>query len=80
MFDRVLNTSLTNAFSEISFPNWHLLTQSQQWKLQSNLRNLFKVNKKRPERRHRRRVGILIVNFEHISHMGLVYPFLILNK
>ena len=80
MFDRVLNTSLTNVFSEISFPNRHLLTQSQQWKLQSNLRNLFKVNKKRPERRHRRRVDIFIVNFEYISHMGLVYPFLILNK
>ena len=73
--------SLTNVFSETSFPNRHLLPQSQQWKLQSNLRNLFKVNKKKtPERRHRRRVGICIVNFEHISHMGLVYPFLILSK
>ena len=32
-----------------------------------------------PERRHRRRSGIFIVNFEHISHDVLVFLFLTLN-
>ena len=55
---------------------------------------LFKVNKrnrkicemcskltiKTPERRHERHSRVLIVNFEFISHIPLVFPFLTLNK
>ena len=55
--------------------------------------HLFKVNNKStrtrreiyskltikiPERRHCR-FGVLIVNFEHISHLVLVFPLLTLN-
>ena len=40
---------------------------------------MFKVNKKTPERRHWRRCGVFIVNFEHISHLVLVFLLLILN-
>ena len=33
-----------------------------------------------PERRHWRRSGVFIVNFEHISHLALVFLLLTLNK
>ena len=32
-----------------------------------------------PERRHWRRSGVFILNFEHISHLFLVFPLLTLN-
>ena len=38
-----------------------------------------KLTMKIPERRHWRRFGIFIVDFEHISHLALVFLFLILN-
>ena len=36
---------------------------------------MFKVNKN-----VRRRSGVFIINFEHVSHLFLVFLFLILNK
>ena len=39
---------------------------------------MFKVNNKTPDRRHWRRSGVFIVNFEHISHLSLV--FLLFNR
>ena len=33
-----------------------------------------------PERRHWRRSGVFIVNFEHISHLVLVFLLLTLNR
>ena len=42
--------------------------------------NLLKVNKKTLERRHWRRSGVFIVNYEQISHIFLVFLLLILNK
>ena len=56
---------------------------------------MFKVNKKNtrtrceicskltiktPERRHWRRFGVFIVNFEHISHLVLMFLLLALSK
>ena len=38
-----------------------------------------KLTMKAPERRHWRRPGVFIVNFEHISHLVLVFLLLILN-
>ena len=38
-----------------------------------------KLTIKTPERRHLRRYGVFIVNFEHISHLILVFLLLILN-
>ena len=35
---------------------------------------------KTPERRHWRRSDVFIVNFEHISHLFLVFALLTLNK
>ena len=39
-----------------------------------------KLTIKTQERRHLRRSGIFIVNFEQISHIVLVCPYLTLNK
>ena len=39
-----------------------------------------KLTIKTPERRHLRRSGVFIVNFEHISHLVLVFLLLTLNK
>ena len=39
-----------------------------------------KLTIKTPERRQWRRSGVLTVNFEHISHLFLVFLLLILNK
>ena len=41
---------------------------------------MFKVNIKTPERRHWRRSGVFIVNFEHISHLALMSLFLTLIR
>ena len=41
---------------------------------------MFKVNIKTPERRHWRRSGVFIVNFEHISYLVLVFLLLTLNR
>ena len=38
-----------------------------------------KLTIKTPERRHWRRSGVFIVNFEHISHLVLVFLLLTLN-
>ena len=38
-----------------------------------------KLTRKIPERRHWRRSVIFIVNFEHISHLALVFLLLTLN-
>ena len=40
---------------------------------------MFRVNNKDTERSHWRRSGVFIVNFEHISHLGLVFLLLTLN-
>ena len=35
--------------------------------------NMFKANNKDTERRHWRSSGVFIVNFEHITHLVLVF-------
>ena len=41
---------------------------------------MFKVTIKIPERYQRRRSGVFIFNFEHISHLFLVFLLLTLSK
>ena len=40
---------------------------------------MFKANMETPERRHGRRSGVFIVNFEHISQLVLMFLLLTLN-
>ena len=49
----------------------YLLTQSQQLKHQNNVWNLLKVNSLS---------GVIIFNFEQVSHTVLMFPLLTLNK
>ena len=44
-----------------------------------NTRTCPKLTIKTPERRQWRRSGVFIVNFEHISHLVLVFLLLTLN-
>ena len=41
---------------------------------------MLKLTTKKPERRKWRRAGVFIVNFEHISHLVLVFLLLILSS
>ena len=41
---------------------------------------MFKVNNKNTRRRERCRPGVCIVNFEHISHLFLVFLLFILKN
>ena len=60
--------------------NRRLLVQSQQWKYQDNVWNLFKVNIKDTKWRHWRRSSVFIANFKQISHIDLKFPMSTLNK
>ena len=62
-----------------------LTSQSQQKKSYKKVWSMFKVNDKNtrtleliktPERRHWRLSGVFIVNFEHISHLSVVFLLL----
>ena len=39
-----------------------------------------KLTLKTPERRHWRRSGVFIFNFEQISHIALVFPLFVVKK
>ena len=52
-------------------PSQYLLTQSQQWKHQNNVWNLFKVNNKD---------SFFFVNFEQIAHIAMMFSLLTLSK
>ena len=41
---------------------------------------MFKANNKKPGRRYWCRSGVVIINFEHVSHLFLVFLLLTLNK
>ena len=41
---------------------------------------MFKINNKVPEQRQWRRSDIFIVNFEHISHLVLLFLLLTLSR
>ena len=59
-----------------SMEHRHLLVQSQQWKHQNNLRKLFKLTIKAPERRHK----VIIKTIEDVTDVAMVYLLLDLNK
>ena len=73
---------------------WHKLSESDNWHtqlaftcsksttetLEKGVKHSSKLTIKTPEWPHWQRFGIFIVNFEHISHLFLVYILLTLNK
>ena len=58
-------------YSAYNFFPANLYLQSQQWKHQNNVWNLFKVNL---------RSGVFVANFEQISQIVLVFSLLTINK
>ena len=58
-------------YSAYNFFPANLDVQSQQWKHQNNVWNLFKVNL---------RSGVFVANFEQISQIVLVFSLLTINK
>ena len=58
--------------------NRHLIVQSQQWKQQNNVWNLFNISNK--DTRTTSCTGLFIVNLEQISHIVLVLTLLTLKK
>ena len=48
--------------------------------LEAGVKLCSKLTIKIPERRHRCRSGVFIVNFEHILHLLLVFLLLTLNR
>ena len=72
---------LTSRFHESCVDsNCHLLVQIQQWKLQNDMCNLFKVSNKETKLRQWRCSGVFIINFEHVSHIILLFSLLSSNK
>ena len=65
---------------QLPVPSRHLLVQSQQWKHQKNVWNLFKVKIEDTKRCQWPRFGVIIVNFEYISHIVLVIQIVTLNR
>ena len=60
-----------NHFQE-SLPSQHLLVQSNSRNTRKKCEICSKLTIKTPERRHWHSSTVLIVNFEHISHLFLV--------
>ena len=79
---RVLNTrkrwNKTN--SRIKFPPGIYLLKVNNRNTRTRCDICLKLTIKIPERRHWRRSGVLFVNFEHISHLVLIFLLLILSR
>ena len=76
-------TGQKNDFCKISLESFIfkvLLLQEIILKLSQPAITCSKVTIKTPERRHRRHSGVFIVNFEHISHLVLVFLLLTLSR
>ena len=71
---------LYEQYEEKSYgPSWHLPAQSYNRNTRRRCEICSKLTIKTPEQRIWRRSGIFTVNFEHISHLVLVFLLLTLN-
>ena len=66
-------------FSPVAYPAGIYLLKVNTRNTRKRCEICSKLTTKIPERRHWRRSGIFIVNFEHISHLVLVFLLLTLN-
>ena len=67
-------------FSLIIFPSGICLLKVNNRNTRTRCEICSKLTINTPERRQWRRSGVFIVNFEHISHLVLVFLLLTLNK
>ena len=68
-----------NIFHEIAFPAGIYLLKVNNRNTRKRCETCSKLTIKRPEQRRWRRSTVFIVNFEHISHLLLVFILLTLN-
>ena len=92
IYNRKNTINLAN-YSDLQYPkheiflNIHSQFPASIYLLKVNNRNIrksceisSKLTIKTPDRRHWRRTGVFIVDFEHISHLYVLFSFLTLNK
>ena len=63
-----------------NIPSRHYLLKVNNRNTRTRCEICSKLTINAPERRHWRGSGVFIVNFEHISHLVLVFLLLTLNK
>ena len=73
-------TALSNVLQIKCIPSGHLLAQSKNRSTRTRCELCSKITIKTPEQLHWRRSGVFIVNFEHISHLVLVFLLLTLTR
>ena len=65
---------------KVDFPANIYLLKVRNWNIRKRCEICSKLTIKAPERRQWRHSGVLIVNFEHISHFFLVFLLLLLTS
>ena len=73
------DNKLKLGFSGGNFPSRLYLLKVNNRNTRKRCEMYFKLTIKTPERCHWHRSGVLIANFEHISHLVLVFLLLTLN-
>ena len=83
MFDRVLSTLLKRTRNPADNLMFKVNKRNTRTRCGNHKKLKIKTSERRqlitPERRHGRRSGVFIFNFEHISHFVLVFLLLTLN-
>ena len=87
IFIQVLPPDATEVFESLwkllfykNYPSRHYLLKVKNRNTRTSCeKKCSKLKRKTPEWRQWRRSGVFIVNFEHISHLVLVFLLLILN-
>ena len=72
MFDRVLNTPL--------FPAGNCIFKVNNRNTRTRREICLKLTIKTPERRYWRRSGVFVANFDHMSHLFLLFLLLTLSR
>ena len=68
--------NLSTVIVQFEDPIWHLLAQSQRWNYQNSVWNLFEVDNKNTRTASLMSFWCVIVNFEQISHIVLMFSLL----
>ena len=81
---RILSTSITELFTTVngwnSFPAGNHMLKFNNKNTRTRCEICSKLTIKKSKRHQWRRSGVFIVNFEHISHLALMFLLLTLSK
>ena len=79
-FAKCMQKFISSYFCLRSYPAGNYMFKVNNRNTRTRCEICSKLTIKTPEGRHWRRSGVIIVNFEHISHLVLVFLLLILNR